>query len=96
MAQEQKTPVGVGSVSAANHELEQVVRAKLTSDDQLRDARLVVTADVTRNQVTLSGSVPSSTLRQKAIELARSAQVDVSVNDRIEVRRNATKNAPPP
>jgi osmotically-inducible protein OsmY len=92
MAQEVKAPVGAGSVSAANYELEQAVRAKLGSDKELRGASIVVIADVTRNQVTLSGSVASSALRQKAIELARSAQVGVSVNDRIEVSR--TRNAP--
>ncbi|HMF50797.1 MAG TPA: BON domain-containing protein [Candidatus Saccharimonadales bacterium] len=95
MAQETKTPVGAGSIRAANHELEQAVRAKLDSNGELRAARLRVIADVTRNQVTLSGSVGSSELRQKAIELARGAQVGVSVNDRIEVRRNGTGSAPP-
>lgn len=95
MAQETKTPVGAGSIRAANHELEQAVRAKLDSNGELRAARLIVTADVTRNQVTLSGSVGSSALRQKAIELARGAQVGVSVNDRIAVRRNGARSAPP-
>ncbi len=95
MAQEAKTPMGAGSIRAANHELEQAVQAKLDGNGELRAARLRVIADVTRNQVTLSGSVGSSELRQKAIELARSAQVGVSVNDRIEVRRNGTRNAPP-
>ena len=95
MAQETKTPVGAGSIRAANHELEQAVRAKLDSNGELRAAGLRVIADVTRNQVTLSGSVGSSELRQKAIELARGAQVGVSVNDRIEVRRNGTRSAPP-
>ena len=95
MAEETKTPVGAGSIRAANHELEQAIRAKLDSNGELRAARLMVTADVTRNQVTLSGSVGSSALRQKAIELARGAQVGVSVNDRIEVRRNGTRSAPP-
>jgi osmotically-inducible protein OsmY len=75
--------------------LEQAVRIKLDSNDELRAAGLVDTPDVTRNEVTLSGSVASSTLRDKAIELARGAQVGVIVNDRIEVRRSATKRAAP-
>lgn len=95
VAQENKTPIGVGSIKTANQQLEEAVRIKLRSDEELREARLMVSADVTRNQVTLSGSVASSTLREKAIELARGAQVGVIVNDRIEVRPNSTRTPTP-
>ena len=95
VAQEIKTPIGAGSVKAANQQLEEAVRIKLRSDEELREARLTVTADVTRNQVTLSGALASSALREKAIELARGAQVGVIVNDRIEVRRHSTRSPAP-
>lgn len=95
VAQETKTPIGVGSVKTANQQLEEAVRIKLRSNEELREARLTVTADVTRNQVILSGALASSALREKAIELARGAQVGVIVNDRIEVRRNSTTSPAP-
>lgn len=84
-----KLPSGAGSVRAANQELEQAVHAKLDSDTGLREARLAVTADVTRNQVTLSGVVPSSALRAKAVESVREVQVGVIVVDRMEVKPNS-------
>jgi osmotically-inducible protein OsmY len=94
MAQEFKKPLGVGSAEKANAELEKAVKAKLAGDPQLKEARLVVTGDVTRNQVTLSGTVPSEALRGKAIELAKSAQAGVTVNNKITVNAKASKSMP--
>jgi osmotically-inducible protein OsmY len=94
MAQEIKKPLGVGSAEKANAELEKAVKAKLAGDPQLKEARLVVTGDVTRNQVTLSGTVPSEALRAKAIELAKSAQAGVTVNNKITVKAKASKSMP--
>ena len=79
-------PVGVGSIKKANSELEQAVKAKLDSDDQIKRTRLTVQADVTKNQVTLSGAVGSETLRAKAVELAKSAHAGVMVTDNIDVK----------
>lgn len=94
MAQEIKKPLGIGSAEKANAELEKAVKAKLAGDPQLKEARLVVTGDVTRNQVTLSGTVPSEALRAKAIELAKSAQAGVTVNNKITVKAKASKSMP--
>ena len=89
-----KQPLGVGDTAMANAKLEEAVRDKLSGDEQLKAARLTVTADVTRNEVTLSGIVASAALRDKAVELAKSAQVGVIVNDRIGVKPGASSASP--
>jgi osmotically-inducible protein OsmY len=94
MAQEIKKPLGLGSAEKANAELEKAVKAKLAGDPQLKEARVVVTGDVTRNQVTLSGTVASEALRAKAAELAKSAQAGVTVNNKITVKAKASQSVP--
>jgi osmotically-inducible protein OsmY len=91
MAQETKKPLGIGNTDKANAELENAVRAKLHSDPQL--AGITVSADVTRNQVTLSGTVASEALRDKAAELAKSGQVGVVVNNKINVKSKAANSS---
>ncbi len=77
---------GAGSPSAANAKLEEAVRSILKSDEHLRKANLKVDADVTRNEVTLSGTVESAAIRDKAVELTKTAHVGVVVNNRITVK----------
>ena len=79
---------GVGSPSGANAKLEEAVKSMLRRDKQLRKANLKVDADVTQNEITLSGTVESDAIRAKAVELAKSAHVGVVVNNRITVRQN--------
>ena len=67
-------------------ELENAVKEKLQQDEQLRNARIDVSADAEKNAVTLSGTVPSEEARNKAVELAKSAHSGITVNDRIEVK----------
>jgi cytoskeletal protein CcmA (bactofilin family) len=87
--------LGAGSPSSANVKLEKVVKAKFDSDEQLKSANLVV-ADVTKNEVTLSGTVDSEAMRAKAVELAKSAQVGVIVTDRISVKQRKSNTVPLP
>jgi osmotically-inducible protein OsmY len=47
----------------------------------VRKAELRVRADITKNEVTLSGTVESEAVRSRAVELA--AHVGVVVNDRM-------------
>ena len=70
----------------SNADLESAVKAKFKADEQLRSADLGVSADSANNQVTVSGSVESQALRSKAVELARSVDTGVTVNDQIEVK----------
>jgi osmotically-inducible protein OsmY len=94
MAQEIKKPLGVGSAEKANAALEKAVKEKLAGDRQLKEAKIVVTGDVTRNEVTLSGTVPSEALRAKAAELAKSAQAGVMVNNKIILQAKTSKPVP--
>ena len=70
----------------SNADLESAVTAKLKADEQLRSADLGVSADSTRNQITLSGFVESEALRSNAVELAKSVDSGLTVNDQIEVK----------
>ncbi|HEX9786429.1 MAG TPA: BON domain-containing protein, partial [Candidatus Binatia bacterium] len=88
--QTSKRPLGAGNIAMANSELEQAVKEMLNGDAQLKTADLAVSADVTNNQVTLSGTVPTEALRSKAVELAKGAHAGVLINDRIQVKPRAS------
>jgi len=80
------SPIGPGSPNAANAKLEEAIRTVFEADEQVRRAKLSVRADVTKNEVTLSGTVESEAVRSRAVELAKTAHVGVVVNDRITVK----------
>jgi osmotically-inducible protein OsmY len=65
--------------------LENTIKTKLNSDQQIRAANLGVSADVDRNEATLSGTVNSQALRTRAVELTKSAHPGISVIDKIDV-----------
>ena len=93
-AQAASYPIGPGSPNAANSKLEEAVKSMFAQDEQVRSANLDVRADVTKNEVTLSGTVESEAVRSRAVELAKTAHVGVVVNDRMIVkprRSNATR-----
>jgi osmotically-inducible protein OsmY len=83
-----KTPElsGTTSMVRSTMDLENAVKAKFKADEQLRSADLGVSADSTNNEITLSGAVESQILRSKAVDLARSVDSGVTVNDQIEVK----------
>jgi osmotically-inducible protein OsmY len=70
----------------SNADLESAVKAKFKADEQLRSADLGVSANSTNNEITLSGSVESEALRSKAVDLAKSVDSGLTVNDQIEVK----------
>ena len=80
-----KRPIGLANSKKANAELEKEVSAKIATNAELKAAKLIVSADVTKNEITLRGAVASDRLRSKAVELARSAQAGIVVNDQIKV-----------
>jgi osmotically-inducible protein OsmY len=85
----QVTPSPSATPSASkmsDSDLEKAVRAKLESDAQLKDAKLDVDANTDKNEVTISGTVRSQDMRTKAVELAKSAQSGITVNDKIDVK----------
>ena len=88
----QKKPLGAGNPENANEKLEEAVKTNLAGDARLRGAEITVSADVTRNAVTLSGVVASEELRRRAVELAREAQAGVLINDRIQVEAGGSRS----
>ena len=84
-AQASASPTGLGSPSAANAKLEKAVKSMFAQDEQVRRADLTVRADVTKNEVTLSGTVESEAVRSRAIELAKTAHAGVLINDKMTV-----------
>jgi len=70
----------------SDSDLEKAIRAKLESDDALKQAKLSVNADAKDNKATLSGTVVSQDLRNKAVDLAKSAQPGVTIEDKIDVK----------
>lgn len=84
-------PHGAGSPNEANATLEEAVKSMLKNDPRLRKADLKVDADVTKNEITLSGMVESTAVRDDAVGLAKTAQVGVVVNNRITVKAGHPK-----
>jgi hyperosmotically inducible protein len=74
-------------------ELESQIKAKLSSDPQVRAADLRVSADAGKHEATISGTVESAAVRTKAIDLARSAHAGLSVTDKIEVKARELSRA---
>ena len=69
-----------------NSELEDKIKAQFKTDAQLNAANLSVDANVDRNEITLSGTVGSESLRAKAVELAKSAHAGLIVTTKIDVK----------
>ncbi|MEP7341089.1 MAG: BON domain-containing protein [Acidobacteriota bacterium] len=69
-----------------NSELENKIKAKFSTDAQINAANLSVDANVDRNEITLSGTVGSESLRTKAVELAKSAHAGLIVTTKIDVK----------
>lgn len=80
------TMAGTTDTVRSNADLETAVKAKFKTDEQLRSADLGVSADAATNEITLSGSVESEALRSKAVDLARSVDSGVIINDQIDVK----------
>jgi len=74
------------SSKMSDSDLEQAIRAKFESDAQLKDAKLDVDANADKNEVTISGTVLSQDARTKAVELTKSVQSGLTINDQIDVK----------
>ena len=69
----------------SNAELEQAIKAKMVAQPELAND-ISVSANVDKNEVTLSGSVPSESLRTEAVQIAKSSRGGVVVTDKIDVK----------
>jgi osmotically-inducible protein OsmY len=85
------SPTGLGSPSAANAKLEEAVKSMFAQNEPAGTAELSVRADVTKNEVTLSGVVESEAVRSRAVELAKTAHIGVVVNDKMIVKPRRSK-----
>jgi hyperosmotically inducible periplasmic protein len=70
----------------SNSDLEQNVKSKLAADPRTASANLGVSADASKNQVTLSGTLYSESARTEAVNDAKAAQPGLDVVDKIEVK----------
>ena len=70
----------------SSSDLENVVKAKLQSDDQLRVANINVNADADKKEITLSGTVTSQEQRKRVLDLAKEAHAGLTINDKIDVK----------
>ena len=79
-------PANAPSAAMSDSDLEKMIKAKIESDDALKQAKLSVSADVKENKATLSGTVVSQDMRAKAVDLAKSAQPGITIEDKIDVK----------
>jgi osmotically-inducible protein OsmY len=62
------------------------IKAKINSDASLRAANLDVDANAVENRATISGTVPTESLRTRAVELAHSAKQGMILDVKVDVR----------
>jgi hyperosmotically inducible protein len=70
----------------SNDELDRSVTAKINSDPALLAYKLDVEADADKNAVTISGTVPTESLRMKAVNAAKTVDAGLVVTDKIDVK----------
>lgn len=81
---------GSGTQTAASgisdSDLEQTIKAKLASDPDLQAGNVSVSANAQQNTATLSGTVSSEAMRNRAVELAKTSKPDLAVTDNLQVK----------
>ena len=72
------------SATSSNSEMEQSIKTQLSSEPQLQG--IAVDAKADKNEVILSGTVPTEDLRTKAVDLAKNGRPNLVVTDKIDVQ----------
>ena len=67
-------------------DLRQAIQSGFNSDPQVSSAKIDVDAHAKDNKVTLSGTVPTETMRLRAVELAKAARPNLEITDKIDVK----------
>jgi len=75
---------GKNSATSSNSEMEQSIKTQFSSDPQLQGIGVDAKAD--KNEVILSGTVPTEELRTKAVDLAKNGRSNLVVTDKIVVQ----------
>lgn len=83
---QERTPPQTTTPKMTNDDLDRSVSARINSDVTLASYKIDVDADADKNAVTLKGSVPTESLREKAVELAKAALPNLVVTDKIDVK----------
>jgi len=85
-----QTGNGITSANApsamTDSDLQQAIQSRLNSDTALSAAKLDVDADAKNNKVTLKGTVPTETMRLRAVELAKAGRPNLEITDKIDVK----------
>ena len=81
-----KPPEPAAAPKMSNDELDRSVTAKINSDPTLVAYKLDVDADADKNAVTISGTVPTESLRMKAVDAAKTVGAALVVTDKIDVK----------
>ena len=68
-----------------NADYERTIKSRLATDPEATLAKVDVSADANRNEVTLTGSVPTEAQRTRIVELTKSAEPSLTLDDKIEV-----------
>lgn len=79
-------PANKPAVKMTDSELEDKIKAKFSSDAQLKAADLSVSADADKNEATINGVVETQALRAKAVNLAKEASTGLILIDKIVVK----------
>jgi hyperosmotically inducible protein len=83
---ESKPPEAKPVPKMSNDELDRLVTAKINSDAALVAYKIHVDADADKNAVTISGTVPTESLRMKAVDAAKTVSAGLVVTDKIDVK----------
>ena len=70
----------------SNDQLDRSVTAKINGEPALVAYNLDVDADADKNAVTISGTVPTESLRMKAVDAAKAVDAGLTITDKIDVK----------
>jgi osmotically-inducible protein OsmY len=67
-------------------DLQNAVQSRLNADPELNAAKLDVDANAKDNKITLKGTVPTETMRLRAVDLAKAGNPNLEITDKIDVK----------
>ena len=74
------------SSAMTDSDLQNAVQSRLNEDPELNAAKIDVDAHAKDNAVTLKGTVPTETMRLRAVELAKAGSPNLEITDKIDVK----------
>jgi len=74
------------AAAMTDDQLEDAIEARIQTDAQLKAYKIDVDADASDNKVTLSGAVPTETMRTRAVGFAKDVNAQLVVTDKIDVK----------